>query len=148
LRKVIIGIGNDFQGDDAVGRIIARKIERLHLPNVDVLERSGEAAELIDAWKGEDSVVLIDAMVSGAEPGTLKRFDVSDKPLPRTLFQHVSSHTFSVAESIELARALNALPNNIVVYGVEAVRFEAGDALSTGIDIALDDIVKQILLEL
>jgi hydrogenase maturation protease len=111
---LVIGLGNDYRGDDAVGRVVARRLKTIEGDNVRVVEESGEGAALIEAWKGADFVVLIDAVHSGGAPGTIHRFDADAQPIPSRFF-HYSTHAFSVAEAVELARALGQLPAKLIV---------------------------------
>lgn len=124
-RITVIGVGNQERGDDGVGLLVARAMGTRRLPHTAIVEESGEGSALLEAWKGSDVVVLIDAVSSGAKPGTLHRFDANAESIPAKFFRY-SSHTFGVAEAIELARALNQLPSRVIVYGIEGKVFEAG----------------------
>ena len=128
---LIIGIGNPYRGDDAVGLRIAQDIKKKAPDHVNVIEQSGDGISLMDSWKDADTVILIDAVHSGAQPGTIHRFDVHTQTIP-TKFFHYSTHAFGIAEAIELARALKQLPQNLIVYGIEGKCFEAGIGLSLG----------------
>ena len=70
---LIIGLGNDYRGDDAVGRALARRLQAIAGDYVRVLEESGEGVALIESWKGGDFVILIDAVHSGAAAGPASR---------------------------------------------------------------------------
>ena len=148
MNHVIIGIGNDFQGDDGIGHHIAKRIQSLNPPNVTVFEESGEAANLMDAWLDADVVVIIDAMVTGETPGLVRCFDASNTPLPKEFYSHFSTHSFGVAESLELARALGQLPAKVIVYGIEGKHFETGQGLSLEVEQTTDNVVKQILQDI
>jgi hydrogenase maturation protease len=102
---------------------------------------------LIDAWEGADSAVVIDAVASGAEPGTLHRFDASAEAVPTRFFRS-STHAFGVGEAIELARALGKLPRRVVVYGVEGGEFAAGGQLSPSVAAAVEPAAKAVLEDL
>lgn len=143
---LVIGVGNLYRSDDAVGLIAARQIAAKHLPDVEVIEASGEGAALIDTWQNADKVILIDAVHAerGAMPGTIFRFDARAKSLPVNFF-HYSTHAFSVAEAVELARALNRLPPQLIVFGVEGKTFQAGVGLSIEVDQAAQSVVKSVL---
>ena len=71
---LIIGLGNDYRGDDAVGRVVARRLKAIEGYNLRVAEESGEGAILIEVWKKADLAILIDAIHSGGAPGTIYRF--------------------------------------------------------------------------
>jgi hydrogenase maturation protease len=144
--SVIIGVGNEYRSDDAAGLIVARRLKEINLPDVTVIEASGEGAALIELWKEADVVILIDAVQSGAEAGTIHRFDAGAQPVPAALFRY-STHAFSVAEAIELARALNHLPPRLILYGIEGKSFEAGKGLSVEVEMAVRKIAERVVNE-
>ncbi len=143
----IIGIGNEYRSDDGIGLMIARKIRELNLPNVAVLELPDDGGGLMGAWTDADSVVLIDAVSSGSIPGTIVRFDASDQTIPSDLF-HYSTHAFSVAESIELAKVIGKLPERCLVFGIEGKNFCMGTTISPVVLEAAGNIVKMILCDI
>ena len=140
---LIIGIGNPYRGDDAVGLRIAQDIKKKSPDHVNVIEQSGDGISLMDSWKDSDAVILIDAVHSGAQPGTIHRFDVHTQTIP-TKFFHYSTHAFGVAEAIELARALKQLPKNLIVYGIEGKCFEAGIGLSLEVEKAVEEVMMRV----
>jgi hydrogenase maturation protease len=71
-RILVIGVGNEYRRDDAVGLIVARRLRELSPRNVTVIEESGEGTNLMESWTGADMVILIDAASSGARPGTIR----------------------------------------------------------------------------
>ena len=144
---LIIGLGNDYRGDDAVGRVLARKLQAIGGDNVRVLEESGEGAALMESWKGGDFVILIDAVHSGGAAGTVHRFDTVTQPVPGSFF-HYSTHAFSVAEAIELARALNQLPPRLIVYGIEGKNFDSRVGLSPEVKVAAEKVFCRVKEEL
>ncbi len=141
----VIGVGNAWRGDDGVGLLVAR-IVRKALPDLDVRDCEGEPVALLDAWEGANAVWLVDAVRSGAAPGTVHRLDVGQKELPHELFR-ASTHAFGLAEAVELARALGRLPERLVVYGVEGRRFGAGDNLSRDVEQAAAEVAAAVLRE-
>jgi hydrogenase maturation protease len=148
MRRVIIGVGNEFQGDDGIGRHVARKLRDAVPADIIVLEESGDTANLMEAWRGADYVIVIDAMVSGAIPGTVLCFNASETPLPREMFPHFSTHTYSVAESIQLARLLDRMPGKMIVYGIEGKQFETAGGLSSELLQKTDEIIEMLLREI
>jgi hydrogenase maturation protease len=139
---LVIGVGNWYRSDDAVGVVVARRIASLDLPDVAVYERSGEGAALMESWKGAEDVVVVDAASSGSFPGTIHELDARMQTVPTDFFH--SSHAFGVAESIELARALNRLPPRLTVLGIEGGNFAAGVGLSMEVEKAVDRVATII----
>jgi hydrogenase maturation protease len=58
-----------------------------------------------------------------------------------------SSHAFGVLEAIELSRALDTLPEEFIVYGIEGSCFEEGAEMSEKVEAAANLVVEQILRE-
>jgi hydrogenase maturation protease len=134
--------------DDAAGLLVARELrERLargSLCQAHVLECAGGSFELIDLWAASPYVVLVDAVASGADPGTIFRFDAHDRPLPSSLF-HYSTHGFNLADTVELARLLDKLPANLTVFGIEGAQFGAGEAISEDVAAAIHQMVETLV---
>ena len=144
---LIIGIGNRFRGDDALGCVLADQIKELAAPDVEVITHSGEPASLIDLWQSRDCVILVDAVSSRALAGTVHYIDLQKHGLPDQ-FRSYSTHAFGIAEAIELARVLEKLPPKIVFYGVEGKSFSATETISPEILLAMEETKKRIEQEI
>lgn len=140
---VIIGIGNEFGRDDAVGLVVARVLKEKGPPGVRIVEASGEPTSLIEMWNGADIVILIDAVRTGARAGTIYRVDAHAEPIPASLACH-STHAIGIVEAVELARVLNRLPPRLIIYGIEGRDFAVGIGLSQDVQAAADDVSMRI----
>jgi hydrogenase maturation protease len=145
-RVLVIGVGNDFRGDDAAGLVVARRAEERTVDGIAVMEAPSEGASLIDAWDGTDAVILIDAVRSGSAPGTIHRLSQRALTARADLF-HQSTHAISVADAIELAGATKRLPKRLTVIGIEGEDFRAGLGLSREVDAAVSSAVDTVLRE-
>ena len=143
---LVIGIGNPARGDDAAGLAVARCIREAAPGHVTVTELAGDQLALLDAWTGAREVYLIDAVCSGGTPGTVYRFDAAEPLTAR--FWHRGTHTFSLADVIELGRALSRLPGRLSGYGIEGGTFELGAPLSAEVDAAVQAVTAALLREL
>jgi hydrogenase maturation protease len=141
---VIIGIGNYYRGDDAVGILISRSLKEKAPGSFLIIEESGEGAALMESWKGFAKVILIDAVSSGSSPGTIHRLDAGQEKIPSDFF-HYSTHAFSVAEAVEMARALGELPPRVIIYGIEGKSYQAGIGLSSEVSEAISKVAEMIL---
>jgi hydrogenase maturation protease len=113
---LVVGLGNAWRRDDGAGPAVARALG----DDPRVLVHEGEPIALLDAWAGAAEVMVIDAVSSGAPAGTAHRLDAAAKPRPAT-------DALGLAETIELARTLDRLPPQLMVYGIEEEDFRAGD---------------------
>lgn len=143
----LIGIGDHLRRDDGAGLEVAHRLRRAAPPGVTVLEQEGEPDSLLEAWAGVTEALVIDGVNSGAEPGTLYRFEVTDEPLPADLFRP-STHALGVAEAVELARELDRLPHRLAVYGIEGESFEPGEGLTPTVQAAVEQLVAELYEEL
>jgi hydrogenase maturation protease len=144
---LVIGIGNPDCGDDQAGLVVAGKLKAQAICHTRVIESTGDCLSLLEIWKDAESVILIDAARSGAEPGTLYRLEGGAQPLPVGLVRRSSTHGFGVAEAVALARSLNRLPQRIVVFGIEGKNFSAGAPLSSEVEAVLDAVAERIRAE-
>lgn len=140
---LLVGLGNEYARDDAVGLVIVREARSLLPGNVRVLEHEGEPTTLLDSWGGLDRVVVVDAVRSGTVPGTIHRLRPLERPVPAALARG-STHALSVVEALELARAVDRLPRRLALLGVEGERFDAGRGLSDAVRRAADTLVAEI----
>jgi hydrogenase maturation protease len=144
---LIIGIGNAFRSDDGVGIRVARQLRGQVGPGVSVIEATGEGTALLETWRGASSVILIDAVRSGAVPGKIHQLDAVSGPIPAQFFE-CSSHAFGVGQAVELARVLGQLPPRLTIYGIEGAQFADGAELSPVVARAADKLADQLLAEI
>ena len=145
---VLVGVGNELRGDDGVGLELARLVAARADPRLlAVREQAGEALGLIEQLAPFRAAVLVDALRSGAPPGSSLRLDLSAAPMPRELRSSTSTHALSVSDAVELARALQRLPATVILYAVEGECFSAGSALSQAVRRALPVLTETLLTQ-
>ncbi|MCL1599833.1 MAG: hydrogenase maturation protease [Actinomycetia bacterium] len=137
MTRRLIGFGAPDRGDDIAGWSVADAVTSWPTEQF-----SSGSFELVSSWDDTDDVVIVDAMRSGAEPGTIRRFDAIAKPLPIGTFR--SSHAFGPAAIVELARSLGQLPRTLRVYGIEIGTVEHGAAVSPDVTAAIDVVVREL----
>lgn len=143
-KPLIIGVGNTFRSDDAIGLIVAEQLKQRIGDSVDLFQSQGGGMEVMDAWTGRRAAVIIDATNSESLPaGTLSRFDALEGPLP-TIFSSYSTHLFDLAQAIELSRVLGTLPEKMAVYGIEAKNYGHEQRVSPELELALIPLVSII----
>jgi hydrogenase maturation protease len=144
---LVIGVGNPYRGDDGAGLAVIGLLRAEELPKVRLLESDGDSAGLLDAWQSAGAVILIDAVSSGAPPGTIYECDALAQSLPRTL-SFRSTHAFGVAEALELGRALGQLPARMLLYAIEGKTFATGTGLSQEVERAVQEVAQRVRRDL
>lgn len=145
-RILIIGIGSPF-GDDRLGWEAAEGLRRCasmaalapEWLEISQLDRPGTM--LLAHWRKTDTVILIDAVRSGAAPGTRHRLDMGDLA---GIGAPYSSHGFGILSAIELARALGDLPARLLLRGIEVDPLWTDFSLSSAVARALPSLVADI----
>lgn len=148
-QSLVVGLGSPDRGDDAIGPLVAGAIEALGLPGLTVAVHEDPTA-LLHLWAGVDEVVVVDAVVSGGEPGSLIVRDAGadSAPLPASAWAETGrggTHAFGLATAVELGRTLGKLPRKVTVIGVEAQSFDHGAPLSAAVCGAVDVAVAAVL---
>jgi len=144
---IIVGIGNPDRGDDAAGREAAKRLRGALADDIEIVELDGDATELLAVLQRANVAYLVDACVSGAPPGFVRRLDVAEAPSPQAGFR-LSSHGLGLAEALELAKALGAMPAEGVVYAIEGANFGIGEPMSEAAHHAVDVVVERIKAEI
>ncbi|HVN64377.1 MAG TPA: hydrogenase maturation protease [Candidatus Binataceae bacterium] len=139
----IIGIGSPF-GGDAVGLRAAEILAADPPSNCEVVSADRPGAELIELMDGADAVILIDAVRSGAPPGTIHVLEFDE--LEGASARFVSSHDLGVAAAIQLARKLDRAPSRGWIVGLEIAPDELNkiEQFDCGSDTAIDELVARV----
>jgi hydrogenase maturation protease len=144
----IIGVGNEWRGDDAAGLLVVRRLKENPLPQVQIVESRGTVTAVQDAWKDAAWVIVVDAVVSGGPPGAIYRFDARGAGMPVALARSVSSHGWGVAEALALGRLFQELPSRLIIYGIEGKTFGPGQEVSLEVAAAIPEAARRIVAEM
>lgn len=141
----VLGIGSPF-GDDQVGWSVAEALkQQISSPFVSIESHDRPGVRLLELMSGAHTVFIIDAVTSGSEAGTIHRFKNKDIFAAENRF---STHEMGVSHALQLGKALNALPDSIVLYGIEIDRTESLSTLSYGVERAVEKVAMQLKQEI
>ena len=143
---VVIGVGNRWRRDDAAGLAVVDALRERVDDSVVLIESDGEPTRLLEAFGLAPRVVMVDAVLTGGEPGLVYRF--TDEQLPGGMGIGQSSHLVQLYETIALGKLLDKLPNGLVLIGIEAIDFDNGEgmtpAVASGVIAATETILNEI----
>lgn len=148
MTTLVLGMGNPILSDDGLGLVVARRLREFPMPrDVEVAESEVGGLRLLELVRGFTKVVIIDALRSGAEPGTIRRVDAAEF---RGGHRYGSAHSIHLGTALELGEQLGYdMPDEVVVYTVEAVDVETfGEELSAPVAAAAERVVALIGEEL
>lgn len=145
MRNLVVGLGNEYAGDDAIGILAAQEL-RAEIRNgtADVLESAESGFALLDTLSGYDRVLLIDSIRTGKhKPGTILEFGFDDLgPVAAPSLHHAG-----LPELASAARRFGLpFPAEAVVLAVEVEDQPVfGARLSQPVAAALEFLLKRAL---
>ena len=150
MKTLIIGLGNPLLKDDSVGLRVVQ-ILRETLPengNFYLSEDYWGGLRLMERMIGYDRAVIIDAILTGSDPGSIHMLSPEDVPTQRS----ASAHDVNLPTALTLGRQAGAhLPDSkdILLIGIEAADVQTFDEeLSPEVEAALPDAVNAVLYAL
>ncbi len=130
----IIGCGNLNRSDDAVGVLIAQRLQQYLTehphPHVRVYDCGTAGMEVMFQARGSKQLVIIDASSTGSEPGAV--FKVPGKELEALPEPSYSLHDFRWDNALAAGRKIfkDDFPSLVTVYLIEAENLGLGLELS------------------
>jgi len=143
-KPVILCLGNADRGDDAQGPCCADLLSRRSIP---VRIMDGKAFELLDVFRAHPHVIIVDAIVSGAEPpGHIHRFDGPPGAVAQ-FAPSCSTHGLGLGEALRLGAVLKALPDRLTLFGIESESFEWGSTPSPTVAASMEALAGAVAEE-
>ena len=147
MKTLIIGLGNPLVTDDSVGLRVAAELKtRLaDRPGVVVDEDYWGGLRLMERMVGYDRAIVIDAIITGAEPGTIHHLTPGSIPTQRS----ASAHDMNLATALAFGRQAGVhLPENenILLVGIEVedvINF--GEDCTPAVQAAVPQAVQRVL---
>ena len=141
----VIAVGNDLYGDDGIGNAVLCALEQMpEMSRIELVDGATDALGLIDHFLGTDHVIIIDAAQMGEKPGTVKVFSREEVKL-QIKMDHLSVHGISLAETLDIAQAVDSLPKKITIIGIEPKNIGISQNLSDVVKNSIPEIVSNII---
>ena len=143
---VVLGIGNFYMHDDAVGPHILGELRKLKISDKVLLfdYRSLDLA-LLAYFKDSSRIVIVDALRAGRDPGTVSKYLVSSPKDSKS--KAPSLHELELDDIADLASQIGVMCP-IVVVGVEPKDCSPGEGLSAEVEESLPNVINEVLIEL
>lgn len=155
---LILGLGNSFRGDDGIGPAVIAALQAYAVPagGEDAAAALPPGVELVDGGtpgmetalllEGYQRVIIVDAANLGQAPGEWIRFTPMDVELgPADL--RGTLHSAGLPEALALADALEILPSEIVIFGVQPYETGWTPGLSPPVRAAIPALCEAIVAE-
>lgn len=144
----VIGMGNEWRGDDGAGLMVARHLNTRYPDELPALEFSGDAAGLFAAWQGADMAIIADATHGHGSPGEIYRLAAPWEKHSLLLTRLTSSHAFGLTQALALGEVLGELPPVLIIYGIVGRNFQPGRGLTRRVAAAVPEVSRRIRTEI
>lgn len=150
MKILILGLGNPLVTDDSVGLRVVERLKTLlaDRADVEVSEDHWGGLRLMERMIGFDGAIVVDAIQTGAPPGTIHRLTPDGIPTQRS----VSAHDVNLSTALEFGRQAGArLPENadIRLVGIEAEdTLTFGERCTPAVQAAIPQAVEAVLVAL
>jgi len=145
---LVLGIGNILLRDEGVGvRVIERMRGMPPLPeDVELVDGGTAGADLLEVLAERRKVIVIDAVQSECEPGTVLRFTADELVRPDGV--GMSLHEVGLGEALIMTEQLGCEPEDVVVFGITPKNIESGLELSEEIAASVPKVIELVLAEI
>lgn len=144
----IIGCGNLNRSDDAVGVIIAQRLQQYlskhpH-PDVQIYDCGTAGMEVMFKARGSNQLIIIDASSTNSEPGAI--FQVPGKELETLPEPSYNLHDFRWDNALAAGRKIfkDDFPQKVTVYLIEAENLGFGLELSSVVENSAAKVFEEI----
>ena len=144
MGKLVVGMGNTLLKDEGVGCHVAHALERIRLPDVQIVD-GGTSPDVLPLLDEADKLIIVDAVKGGGVPGQIYRFRPEDVTLEERPL--LSLHDMSFVDSLELMRLWRNM-GEAVIIGVEPKDIGWGLELSAELRERMPQIIDTVLEEL
>ena len=147
MKVLILGVGNLLRSDDGVGLHIIEALRKEHLKdNVDLIE-AVSGLDILDAIKGYDRIILVDAIKTGGEPGIIYQLSLEDFKDKQTVNSFSTHLNMDIPTMLELGNRLfpEKMPEDIQIIAIEAEDITTiSDKCTPKVEKAIPEVVELI----
>jgi len=146
LNVLVLGLGNILLSDEGAGvKAIEELQDRYDCSGaVEFVDGGTIGLELLPYFEDRSHILIIDAVKTGREPGTIVRIEDP----PAYFSSKTSPHQIGLADVMGIAVITDIMPQNITLFGIEPKQLSTGLELSPEVARNLDQLVDMVVAEL
>ncbi len=148
MSVLVLGVGNLLLKDEGVGVRVVEELGKRYAPpeGVELLDGGTAGMELLDIMANRSCVILIDAVKTGAEPGTVVR--LADEEVPAFFRTKISPHQVGLSDVLATLTITDEKPDSVVVIGVVPKDLGTGLEMSAEIEGKMEEMIDLVVNEL
>jgi len=142
---LVVGLGSPIMSDDAIGLMVAQRIEDMHLDRVETRQEAVGGLDIIPVLWGFRHAIIVDAIKTEQyEPGTIMIFDPEDFEPTIT---NASAHDINLATAMAIGRDMEPeqMPVSVRFVAIEVEDLQTmREGLTEKVEAALDQAVNAV----
>ena len=146
VRITVVGVGNLLLKDEGIGAHTTHALQQIDIPhNVKIVD-GGTSPDLPYYLENVDKLIIIDAVKTGGQPGTIYRFHPYDMDIESEGI--ISLHELGLEQSLRMMRLTGNTPKETVIIGIEPKEINWGTELSAELQQKIPEIINAVLNEI
>ncbi|RCK77626.1 MAG: Hydrogenase maturation protease [Ignavibacteriae bacterium] len=148
LKTLIVSAGNTLMRDDGLGFAALQRLQQVIVnENIQFFDSGTDIFKLMTIQEEYEKIIILDAIQSGNEPGTIYRFHLDQID---SINKNNSLHQIKLTEALKLLKVIqnNFAKSEIILYGIEPFDISFGEEISPVIQNSIKYMVDLICAEL
>ncbi|MCW8885277.1 MAG: HyaD/HybD family hydrogenase maturation endopeptidase [Motiliproteus sp.] len=148
MSVLVLGVGNILLTDEGIGVRVVEAIEqRYKIPSgIDVVDGGTAGMELLETMSRRDHVIIVDAVNTGAVPGTV--VELRGDEVPALFRTRISPHQLGISDLLGVLTVTGEMPKQMSLFGAVPFSLETGVDLTEAMQERLETIVTCVVAEL
>lgn len=146
MNILVLGVGNLLLSDESIGVHVINQLENEYVfpDGVELVDGGTAGMELLDYIAKREHVMIVDAVLTGDEPGTV--VILKDDDVPALFNNKVSPHQLGLSDLLGALKLTEESPENIFLVGIVPESVEPGLEMTDTVSKTIPT-VKKLLLE-
>jgi len=148
MSVLVLGVGNILLTDEGIGvRTVESLLEKYQFSDdVEVVDGGTAGMELLEIIANKEHVILIDAVNTGAESGTI--VTLVDEEVPALFRSRISPHQLGISDLLGVMAITGETPKHFTLFGVVPFSMATGVELTTEMLPLKDILVNNVVTKL
>ena len=148
MSVLVLGVGNILLTDEGIGVRVVEELERRFVipDGVEVMDGGTAGMELLSSIACREHVILVDAVNTGAQPGTV--VCLVGEEVPALFKTKISPHQLGISDLLGVLTVTGEMPKEMTLFGVVPFNLDTSTELSEPMRPKLEELLELTVKEL
>lgn len=145
MNILVLGVGNLLLSDESIGVHVVNQLEKEYVfsEGVELVDGGTAGMELLDYIASRDHVIIVDAVLTGDEAGTV--VILQDDDVPALFNNKVSPHQLGLSDLLGALKLTDESPKNIYLVGIVPNSVEPGLEMTETVSKTIPTVKKLVI---